>query len=101
MLSDRIKLIDEEIKRFTAEGAESIEKFRLKYLSRKGVMAELFEDLKKAAPEEKKKLGKVLNDLKQAVESRFKELSDGKEKESSSDAPELDLTLPPVPNKTG
>lgn len=101
MLSDRIKATDDEIKRFSSEGIESVEKFRLKYLSRKGVLAGLFEDLKKAAPEEKKKLGKILNDLKQAAEARLKELQEAGESTTPGESFDMDLTLPSIPNKTG
>lgn len=101
MLSDRIREIEEELKRFSQEGAESVERFRLKYLSRKGLLAELFEELKKSSPEEKKNLGKVLNNLKQAVEARFKELSEAGETKVETGDQAFDFTLPPVPNKLG
>jgi phenylalanyl-tRNA synthetase alpha chain len=101
MLSERIRKIEEEVSRFASEGIESIEKFRLTYLSRKGVLTDLFEDLKKAAPEEKKELGRKLNQLKLVVETRFKELSDRHETKDAGEQEEKDLTLPSIPNTTG
>ena len=69
-MEDRIKRLLEEVSAFTAQNKETLENFRLKYISRKGAITELFEELKKVSVEEKKKLGKVLNELKQSAENK-------------------------------
>ena len=101
MLSERIKIIEKEVKSAVLDSASALETFRLTYLSRKGVLSDLFEELKKAPPSEKKELGKVLNLLKQLIESRFKDFSESISGENARAGSALDLTLPPVPNKTG
>jgi len=99
-MEDRIKRLLEEVSEFTATGKEAVENFRLKYISRKGSISELFEELKKVSVEEKKKVGKILNELKQSAEAKLASLQESLE---STQAPSsaIDLTLPPIPNKVG
>lgn len=98
---DRIHLLEKEIKDFSASAKQGLEEFRLKFISRKGVITELFEELKKAPVEEKKNLGKVLNALKQSAEAKFAELSKALESSNEKSQELIDLTLPPVPGKVG
>ena len=100
-LQEKVKSLQQELDNINAVGAKSIEEFRLKFISKKGVISELFEEFKQASVEEKKTLGKVLNELKQAAESKFKQLSEELESSATSVGVEIDLTLPFVSNKTG
>ena len=79
---------------------EALESFRLKYLSKKGVITELFTDLKNAAPDERKTLGQELNQLKNLAEEKFKLWQSKFESEGSkSETP--DLFLPEAPDQIG
>jgi phenylalanyl-tRNA synthetase alpha chain len=100
-MHEKIALLERELNEFHRGSSGDIEAFRLKFISRKGALAALFEDLKKASPEEKKKLGKSLNLLKQGAEAKFQELIQELENAVPANQPELDLTLPPIPHKTG
>jgi phenylalanyl-tRNA synthetase alpha chain len=91
----KITLLEQELKSFQGSNPADLEAFRLKFISRKGALAELFENLKKASPEEKRELGKSLNNLKQG------ELNQTLENSTGPGEAGLDLTLPPIPNKTG
>lgn len=99
-MEDRIQSLLEEVTAFTAKARQDVEEFRLKFTSRKGALSELFEELKKVPVEEKKRVGKILNELKQAAESKLTELQEMMDNASSA-APDIDLTLPVIPNKTG
>jgi len=99
-MEDRIKVLLDEVAAFTAQNKETLENFRLKYISRKGAITELFEELKKVSVEEKKKLGKVLNELKQSAEGKFAALQQSLE-EAQTSTTEIDLTLPVIPNEIG
>lgn len=101
MLSDKAKEIANEVSSFSIDSKDSLESFRLKFISKKGMIPELFESLKSATPEEKKSLGKTLNELKQLAEAKFKEFSEQISSGASQEADAVDLTLPVVPNKTG
>ena len=80
---------------------EDVESFRLKYLSRKGIIPQLFDDLKNLAAENKKETGKPLNELKQLAEAKLKEWSESVSAKGDGGAVDIDLTLPPISNKTG
>ena len=74
-MQSRIETLLKEVSDFAASSKENLESFRLKYISKKGAIAELFEELKQLPPEAKKQSGKILNDLKKAAEAKFAELS--------------------------
>jgi phenylalanyl-tRNA synthetase alpha chain len=99
-MQERIEAILKEVKDFVVENRQGLETFRLKYISKKGTIAELFDELKKLPPDTKKQVGKVLNDLKRTAEAKFADVSKALESESSEEGT-IDLTLPPIPNKIG
>ena len=99
-METRIKDLLQEIVQFAARDKQALETFRMKYISKKGAISELFEELKQIPAERKKQAGKILNELKQTAENKFGELV--KQLESSGDtAVKIDLSLPPIPNKVG
>jgi len=61
----------------------------------------LFDELKQASVEEKKKVGKLLNDLKQLAEGKFKISLDELENTVLEVNSHIDLSLPVVSNKLG
>ncbi|WP_323131657.1 phenylalanine--tRNA ligase subunit alpha [Reichenbachiella carrageenanivorans] len=84
------------------KAAEELEQFRMKFISKKSVVTELFNEFKNVPNEQKKAFGQALNDLKTLAQDKFKTLADTLD--SSSDAASsqgIDLTLPNVPNETG
>lgn len=99
-MQTRIENLLKEVSDFAANSKETLESFRLKYISKKGAIAELFDELKQLPPEAKKQSGKILNDLKKAAEAKFTELSERLETSGETETT-IDLTLPPVPNKVG
>ena len=90
---DKIKQIISEIGSFTATTPAEVEQFRIKHLSKKGTIAALFDDFKNVPADQKKEIGKALNELKTAALNKVNEL---KEKLCNSDQGKtgLDLTLP-------
>jgi phenylalanyl-tRNA synthetase, alpha subunit (EC 6.1.1.20) len=73
MLQDRITQYTEEIKAFVPSSSADVENFRLKFLVSKGIVKNLFDEFKTVTPDEKRTLGKVLNEFKQLAENTFKE----------------------------
>ena len=100
-MEQRIKSIEEEVKSFSITSKEALENFRLKFISKKGLIPLLFDELKQAPVEEKKKSGKLLNDLKQLAESKFKTSQEEVENSTQETWQDIDLSLPVVPNKLG
>jgi len=74
--------------------SEDIENFRLKYLSRKGLLAQLFERLKDAPKEERPLLGKSLNELRGFLESEFESVRKRIESGRTSNEGVIDLSIP-------
>lgn len=73
---------------------KSLEELRIKYLSRKGIMSVLVDDFKNVSNEEKKNVGKVLNETKIHLLDSFNVLKEKLEAEGKSEKDEIDLTLP-------
>ena len=73
--------------------AAEVEKFRIRFLGRKGVLSELFEQFKSLPNDQKKEIGVALNQLKTAALAKVEEWKNYVEQ-----APELnqshDLTMP-------
>jgi len=98
---EKLKSLQLEVQGIRPSSAEELEAFRLKYLSRKGIIPGLFDELKQLAPEQKKEVGKPLNELKQYAEAMLKEwTAQLAETDGRSEAP-MDLTLPPVAQTSG
>lgn len=101
-MKEKVEALKSEIANYIASGNDQLEAFRLRFISRKSVIADLFADMKGVAVDERKEMGVLLNDLKNQAQNKFKELIDSldKVKEATSEAP-TDLTLPPIPEKLG
>ncbi len=78
MIED-IKKIWSEIESFAEKEIEEIEYFRIKLLGKKGVITGLFKDFKQLPPEQKKELGKQLNQLKNFAQERINEAKENAE----------------------
>ncbi|WP_035332832.1 phenylalanine--tRNA ligase subunit alpha [Dyadobacter crusticola] len=102
MITEKVKELVSEIEKATVENKEQLEAFRLKYISKKGVVTELFDGLKNIAPEDRRAVGQELNTLKNLAQGRFQEFSTAMENAADAN-PEMviDLTLPVVPNLQG
>jgi phenylalanyl-tRNA synthetase alpha chain len=91
MLS-RLDELEKELNSFAINSKDELEEYRLKYLSRKGLLSQLFEDFKSASKKEKPLLGKRLNELKQLAESKYE---GNKERfETGKKAKDIDLSMP-------
>lgn len=95
MLQDKIKQYTEEINEFTPTSLTDVENFRLRFLVSKGLIKTLFEEFKTVSPEEKRTLGKVLNEFKQLAEKTYNDAqTQFVSAENGPQREEGDLTLP-------
>jgi len=92
-MKQEIEKIKLEIAEAIIENNETLEVFRLKYLSKKGQLQELLDKFKNLNGEEKRELGKPLNELKTAAESIWRDLKDKFENKATSETV-FDKTLP-------
>lgn len=97
---DKIINLLEEIRSIKVSNASDLESFRLKYLSKKGLIPELFDEFRSIPAEQKRVTGQQLNELKQAAQERYNTLK--KELETGDDGTgEDDLTKPAFPYLSG
>jgi phenylalanyl-tRNA synthetase alpha chain len=93
-IQERIDQYWEEVKNWTPSSVEDVEAYRLKFLVSKGILKNLFDEFKNVSVEEKRTLGKVLNEFKQATEAKFNDFKDQFVEEQSKAKSSQDLTLP-------
>ncbi|MBK7981904.1 MAG: phenylalanine--tRNA ligase subunit alpha [Ignavibacteriae bacterium] len=79
----------------------SLENLRIKYFSRNGIYAQLFEEFKILPKDEKPKFGKVLNDEKNLAQNIFDDLKNKIEANNKTHKEYFDITLPGRVNKIG
>lgn len=99
-MEQRIASIREQLEQLNVANNISAEEFRLKFLSKKGILQQEIDAFKHLSPEDKKLSGKSLNELKRAAEEFYARL-----KEQESEEKETDLTnafhLPVYLNEPG
>jgi len=98
---DEIKNIQKEITNVRLENKEELEIFRINYLAKKGQITQLFEKFKSLSPEDKKTIGKPLNELKQLAEKIYKEAQEKIENTDNQENTGIDFTLPAYNLKLG
>lgn len=100
---DKVEELHQEIEHYTITSPEQLEQFRMRFISRKGIITELFEGLKSVPQADRRAVGQELNGLKNFAQERFESFSqivDEQQTAVKNVAP-VDLTLPTIPNLTG
>ena len=100
---DKVEKFKSELKALEVKTKDELEQFRMKFISKKSVVSELFNDFKNVPNEQKKQFGVALNELKNLAQERLKEVSSALENSdaSSENVGALDLTLPGMANDLG
>lgn len=75
-MKEKIDRLLAEVQSFTAENAEALEQFRIRFLGRKGLLQELFEEFKSLTPEQKRDVGQLLNVLKNNAQEKVNTLKE-------------------------
>ena len=97
---EKIKALQEEIEKIVVSGKEEVEELRLKYISKKGTISQLFEDFKNVSPEQKKEVGQAINTLKNFALDKINTLKETFEAAENGDSG-TDLSMPGEPLKLG
>jgi len=90
---NKIESLLSEIKDLKADSAAQAEELRIKYLSKKGLVSNLFNEFKNVAPADKKAVGMALNKLKTEAQTTIENLKKQFENSVTKDSG-IDLTLP-------
>ncbi|MBK8383052.1 MAG: phenylalanine--tRNA ligase subunit alpha [Ignavibacteria bacterium] len=93
---DKIELIKSEASSEFAliKDEKSLEDYRLKFLSRNGILNSLFEEFKEVSKESKGKVGKTLNELKVYLHKIYDEKKDSLESLAGNSIDSADISLP-------
>lgn len=100
MILDKIEKLLNEVSNLSAKNAEEIEQLRLKYLSKKGEIAQLMNDFREVPSDQKKAIGIKINELKNMAINKFNELK-GNSQTANSDFDDVDLTRTAYPISLG
>ena len=97
---DNIDKYINEIESFSSTDQDEIEQFRIKFLSKKGIISNLFTQLKSIPDGQKKEFGQKLNLLKNKAHDRINALK-ATSVSSRQETLTYDLTSPPEPLPLG
>ena len=96
-----INNIKAEIENYSGSSSEEIEIFRIKYVSKKSIVNDLFSQFKNMDSNEKKAIGKPINELKTIAKNKLIELSNKKNTNKNLSNNDIDLFLPPQNDTVG
>lgn len=99
-MKQRIENLSKEIQALTASTPAEVEELRIKYLSKKGLIASLFNDFRTVPADQKKEMGQLLNRLKDLATDTINGLRNALSSKDELPAG-LDLTRTPSPIPMG
>ena len=73
-MQERIQQLTAELQALTAHSEQEVEDLRIKYISKKGLVSQLFDEFKTVTNEEKRQVGQLLNALKTLATDKINEL---------------------------
>lgn len=92
-MKEQIQEVLEEIKAYPITGLDKVEEFRIKYLGSKGIVKQMFAQLRDVPNDQKREVGQLLNSLRDEAQTKYD--TEKANVEFSADADEsLDLTRP-------
>jgi phenylalanyl-tRNA synthetase alpha chain len=101
MLSE-IEELKKEIEQFEINSADTLEAFRLEFLSRKGSIQSMFGNISSVPQEKRAEVGKAMNAAKNQAQQRYEEAEKELRQESTASIKAIDdITLPAAPLPSG
>lgn len=97
---DKIKSLLQEVEKIKAANAEELEALRIKYLSKKGEISMLMNDFRNVPAEQKREVGKFINELKETAQNKINELKESFENTQTINN-DIDLTRSAYPLELG
>ncbi|MDD3788570.1 MAG: phenylalanine--tRNA ligase subunit alpha [Petrimonas sp.] len=95
---EKIKALLDETAHLLASNTEELEALRIKYLSKKGLIAALMDDFRNVPSDQKREVGMMLNELKQQTQDKILSLKEQFENTNTGHAEtDLSRTAYPIP----
>jgi phenylalanyl-tRNA synthetase alpha chain len=92
---------EKQIQELAITSKDELEQFRLQFLSKKGIVPQLFAAFREVPNEQKKEFGQKLNVLKNLAETKFKTIQSELKSGTQTLDSNIDLTVPPFPSELG
>lgn len=92
-MKEKIDEILVSVQEYPIQNPSELEAFRIKFLGSKGLLKDLFGELKTVPNEQKREVGQLLNNLRQVAEGRLQDLKEQFES-NDSDQNTIDVTRP-------
>ena len=73
-LLEKLDTYRKEILGTEPDGADAAETYRIRFLGTKGIVKNLFQEIKNVPAEKKKEFGQILNEFKLLAESKYEEV---------------------------
>ena len=99
-MKQKIEQLHQVVNLWNATSNEELEAIRIKYLSKKGEISELFNQFREVPNEQKREIGQLLNQLRDTAQNRLNELKAVLEAQRQ-EADKLDLTRTAEPIALG
>jgi phenylalanyl-tRNA synthetase alpha chain len=99
-MKQKIEQLHQVVNSWNATSNEELEAIRIKYLSKKGEISELFNQFREVPNEQKREMGQLLNHLRDTAQNRLNELKATLEAQRQ-EADKLDLTRTAEPIALG
>ena len=99
-MREKIDQIFKDIQSLSIKTSDDAESFRLRYLSKRGIIADLFTDFKTLPPDQKKILGQRINELKKMALEKIDSFLSSADS-AISEKQQMDLTRPGEPRSLG
>jgi phenylalanyl-tRNA synthetase alpha chain len=91
---EKIKSFQEKISAIQIADNNQLEQFRIEFLGSKGVLKDLYGELKNVPNEQKKEVGQLINGLRQLAEDTYQYNKEKLESGTKSNAEQLDFSRP-------
>ncbi len=99
-MKQKIEQLHQVVNSWNANSLEELEAIRIKYLSKKGEISELFNQFREVPNEQKREIGQLINHLRDTAQNRLNELKANLEAQRQ-EADKLDLTRTAEPISLG
>ena len=100
-MANLLEEIRQELENTVVSNEETLEQFRMRFIGRKNVIADLFSEMRNVPAEEKKAYGQNVNELKNLAQKKFQEHVDALAAGNNDAEDHPDLTLPPLDSEFG
>ncbi len=100
-LKENIQQVLAEIDSLKAQNEKDLEELRIKYLSKKGIVAEMMNEFRNVGSDQKRELGIAINNLKSAAQQKINQLRERLQTFSAPCDTDIDLTKTAYPLQLG